>query len=107
MRPFRIAAAVSAGILANLISVQARADTFALTNTNGGDGFVNVLPNGFDLFGSDNGSLNDPIPNTAIYSATALNNQTFTVSWTYHTDDAGIPNVQAPPFFDPAGYFLN
>ena len=107
MTLLRKAVAASALILTVTVSFSSFADTFTLVNDNGGDGFVNTFPGGFDLFGSDDGSVNNPIPNTATYSATALTNQTFFVTWTYHTNDSGVPGVALPPFFDPAGYVLN
>ena len=91
--------AASAVFLTVAISAPASADTFNLF-TNGGDGSVidivpNGFPNGFHLFGTDDGTGLD-----TTYTATALSNQMFNVNWVYHTDDGG-------PFFDPAGYVKN
>ena len=36
------------------IAGSANAATFTLSNTNGGDGFVTLIPGGFDLFGANN-----------------------------------------------------
>lgn len=91
------AAACAATIFLLLgISKPALADTFTLTNTpSNADGFVNLIPGGFNLFGADNS-----VGETATtYLATALSNQAFIVNWAYHTDDF--------PAFDPAGYYLN
>ena len=99
MNLIRNAFAASAVLLAVAVSAPASADTFSLT-TNGGDGFVNDVapngfPNGFRLFGTDDGVGVD-----TTYTATALSNQTFNVNWVYHTDDED-------PGFDPAGYVKN
>ena len=85
----------SAVLLTVAISAPASADTFNLF-TNGGDGFVtDIVPNGFHLFGTDDGTgLN------TTYTATALSDQMFNVNWVYHTADFG-------PNYDPAGYVKN
>jgi hypothetical protein len=81
-----------------LASVQpASADTFSLANSNGGDGFVNTFPGGFDLFGADNGASQ----NYTTYTATASTNKTVTVNWTYTTNDC------CGSVWDPAGYVVN
>ena len=95
MNLIRNAFAASAVLLAVAVSAPASADTFNLA-TNGGDGSVSVIANGFHLFGSDNG---DGFFTT--YIATALSDQTFNVNWVYHTDD------EDGPFYDPAGYVKN
>jgi hypothetical protein len=91
---FRNAFAASAVLLAVAVSAPASADTFNLT-TNGGDGSVTAIANGFHLFGSDAGGG----PTT--YTATALSNQSFNVNWIYHTDD------EDGAAFDPAGFVKN
>ena len=49
--------------LAIAVAGPALADTFTLANDNGGDGFVNLLPAGPDLFGANNGSIEIGFPN--------------------------------------------
>lgn len=89
--------AASALMAAIAVSGPAFADTFTLSNSNGGDGFVNPVPGGFDLFGSDNGSG----ANYTYYTATASANKTFTVNWIYTTNDC------CGSYWDPAGYVVN
>ena len=89
----------SAVLLTVAISAPASADTFNLF-TNGGDGSVidivpNGFPNGFHLFGTDDGTGLD-----TTYTATALSNQSFNVNWIYHTADNS-------PLWDSAGYVKN
>ena len=91
----------SALLVSVAVSGPALADTFFLNNDNGGDGFVNVFPNGFDLFGADDHAEGNGQSNLTTYTAVAGSNQTFNISWTYHTNDTDGPS------FDPAGYFLN
>ena len=91
---FRNAFAASAVLLAVAVSAPASADTFNLA-TNGGDGSVSVIANGFHLFGSDNG---DGFFTT--YTGIALSNQSFNINWIYQTDDDA-------PGFDPAGWVKN
>jgi len=87
-----------AGLTMTLASVQpASADTFSLANDNGGDGFVNTFPGGFDLFGADN----NVGANYTTYTATAATNKTVTVNWTYTTNDC------CGSVYDPAGYLVN
>ena len=88
----------AAGLTLTLASVlPAVADTFSLANSNGGDGFVNTFPGGFDLFGADNGASQ----NYTTYTATASTNKTVTVNWTYTTNDC------CGSVWDPAGYVVN
>jgi hypothetical protein len=91
-------AATAALVFAFALSAPALADTFTTTSTNGGDGFAS-FPSGVDvdLFGSDNGVG----PSLTTYTATALSDQTFFVTWNYHTEDTDGPH------FDPAGYVIN
>jgi hypothetical protein len=86
--------------LAIAVSGPALADTFTLANDNGGDGFVNLLANGPDLFGANNGDIEFGFANYTTYTATALSDQTFNLNWVYHTEDDD-------PSFDPAGYVIN
>ena len=78
----------------------ARASTFTLSNTNGGDGIVVTFPGGFDLFGADNGVEDGPGSLTT-YLATATAAATLTFKWTYATSDID------GSAFDPAGYVVN
>jgi hypothetical protein len=97
----RFAKVVAALALGVAVCGPASADTFTLNNSNGGDGFVNVFPNGFDLFGADDHAEGNGQSNLTTYTAVAGSNQTFNISWTYHTNDTDGPT------FDPAGYLLN
>jgi hypothetical protein len=98
MKSSRVTPALLAGILAAglAFSAPALADTFTL-NTNEGDGYVIDLPNGADLFGSNSG-FEDGVLTT--YTATANSNRTFSINWTYNTQDDD-------PHYDPAGFYLN
>lgn len=93
--------AASALMAAVAVSGPAFADTFNLTNSNGGDGFVNLVPGGFDLFGSNNGTGVSGSPNYTYYTATASANKIFTINWTYTTSDC------CGSYWDPAGYVVN
>jgi hypothetical protein len=82
-------------------SRSAFADTFTLSNSNGGDGSV-VLPpsstgNQFDLFGADN----DVGANTTFYTAVAMSAETLSFNWNYLTFDC------CGSHWDPAGYVVN
>ena len=80
----------------------ASADTFTLTNTNSGDGFVTLIPGGFDLVGSNNGFPDeDPVESFTDYTATAFAAETPTFNWSYTTNDC------CGSLFDPAGYIIN
>jgi hypothetical protein len=85
----------------------ALADSFTLSNSNGGDGYV-VLPpmstgNQFDLYGADNGASSDTgvISNTTFYTAVALTAETLSFNWNYLTFDC------CGSQWDPAGYVVN
>jgi hypothetical protein len=69
---------------------------FTLQNTNGADGFVNVLPDGFQLFGGNNGVGASQTSYTDV-SAIA---QVINFAWTYTTNDVDGSS------FDPAGYLV-
>src|SRR5664279_3153548 len=81
----------------------AKADTFLLSNNNGGDGYVTPNTGGipFDLFGADNGAAlgSGANPNYTNYFATALTDETLTFSWVYTTNDHN------GSYWDPAGYY--
>ena len=61
----------------------ASATIWTLANSNGGDGYVVVTSNGFDLFGADNG-FGD---NYTTYTFTAASTQTLSFPWSYYTYD--------------------
>ena len=92
MKSLTIAAVVAIGL-----SSAASADTWVLNNDLGGDGFVNAIPGGFDLFGGDDGIPN----NNTTYLATAGAAETLTFHWAYTTNDVN------GSFYDPAGYVVN
>jgi len=96
---FISAAALAGGLMFG--SAIASADSFTLTNDNGGDGFVNTSAGGFDLFGSNNGTLPHLISNNTDYVATASSNETLSLHWSYTTNDC------CGSFWDPAGYIVN
>ena len=78
----------------------AKADTFTLTNDNGGDGYVTAGPGG-GLFGTTLfGANNNVGANITLYSAVALSNQSIAANWVYSTADGG-------PSWDPAGFYHN
>lgn len=79
------------------IATTASASPWALSNSNGGDGFVTLTPSGFDLFGADNGVG----PNYTTYTSTFASATTVTFQWSYITNDC------CGSFWDPAGYVLN
>jgi hypothetical protein len=92
------------GAVAMLAAGQAAAaDVFTLQRTNGGDGFVSLVPGGFDLFGSNNGSPFDypKLSSLTSYTATAGSSETLSFDWTYMTHDATGSS------YDPGGYLLN
>jgi hypothetical protein len=91
-----LVAAMTIG-LAIGVAGSASADVFVLNNDLGGDGFVNTVPGGFDLFGGDNGVAH----NNTTYLAVAGVNETLVFDWSYITHDV---NGSA---FDPAGFVLN
>ena len=80
------------------IAGSANAATYLLSNTNGGDGFVTLIPGGFDLFGADN-----DVPNgtSTTYLAIATASGPLTFNWTYTTNDC------CGAHWDPAGYVIN
>jgi hypothetical protein len=81
------------------------ADVFTLQDTNNGDGFVTLLPNGFDLFGANNGTskifTSIPLSSLTSYTATASQVETLIFGWTYESSDFGGTQ------YDPGGYILN
>jgi len=79
------------------ISVVARADTYTLSNTNGGDGYVVGSAPTFQLFGADNGASSNYTTYTSTFSAA----ETVDFSWAYTTFDC------CGSVWDPAGYVLN
>lgn len=79
------------------ISVVAHADTFTLSNSDGGDGYVVGSAPTFQLFGADNGAAS----NYTTYTATASAAETVAFDWTYTTFDC------CGSYWDPAGYVLN
>ena len=85
---------------ASIVAVlSAPASAASLTNTNGGDGYLdtNAAPFYYTVFGSNNGSQN----NYTLYSEVAPIDFTGSFGWRYHTDDVG------GAAFDSAGYFIN
>ena len=96
-RSFGLAIAVLMVLgLAIDIAGPAKASTFTINSSNGGDGFFTLLPGGFDLFGADN----DVGPSLTTYLTTATAVATLTFNWSYQTADE-------EPLWDPAGYVLN
>ncbi|MBS1799818.1 MAG: PEP-CTERM sorting domain-containing protein [Acidobacteria bacterium] len=86
-----------AASLALGVSGVAFGDTYALTNSNGGDGYVVGSAPTFQLWGSDNGAQN----NYAVYSTTVSAAETVSFNWAYSTFDC------CGSVWDPAGYVLN
>ena len=80
------------------IAGSANAATYTLSNTNGGDGFVTLIPGGFDLFGADN---DVPSGTSTTYLAIATASGPLTFNWTYTTNDC------CGAHWDPAGYVIN
>ena len=75
----------------------AHADTFVLNSSNGGDGYVNAIAGGFDLFGADN----SPGTTDTTYLATAGGAETLTFNWAFTTNDC------CGSGWDPGGYVVN
>ena len=96
---FAVAAVTALG-LAIGIAGSAKAATFTLNSDNDGDGFVSLIPGGFDLYGSDNGE-GDGKASLTTYLATAAAAATLTFKWTYQTFD------EDGSTWDPAGYVVN
>src|SRR5262245_29322776 len=97
---FFVGALVGALLICGAVAEQARADTFTLNNSAGGDGFVNVFPGGFDLFGADD-HTEILQANLTTFTAVAGSNQSINFFWIYRTND------EEGAGFDPAGYILN
>ena len=72
-------------------------DTYSLSNSNGGDGYVVGSYPSFQLYGSDNGVGSNYTTYTTTVSTTGA--ETFT--WAYTTYDC------CGSYWDPAGYVLN
>ena len=72
-------------------------DTYTLSNSHGGDGYVVGSAPAFQLYGSDNGAHT----NYTTYTATFATATTMTFDWSYTTYDC------CGSFWDPAGYVLN
>ncbi|MDW5265795.1 MULTISPECIES: PEP-CTERM sorting domain-containing protein [Acidobacteriaceae] len=83
------------------ISVVAHADTYTLSNSNGGDGYVVGSASTFQLFGADNGGPNGGLANYTTYTTTTSAAETVDFSWAYTTLDC------CGSEWDPAGYVLN
>jgi hypothetical protein len=79
------------------VSVFAHADTYTLSNSNGGDGYVVGSAPTFQLFGADNSAPQ----NYTTYTSTISAAETVDFSWTYTTFDC------CGSIWDPAGYVLN
>jgi hypothetical protein len=79
------------------ISGVAHGDTYSLTNSNGGDGYVVGSAPTFQLWGADNAAPN----NYTIYGTTATAAETVSFNWAYSTFDC------CGSVWDPAGYVLN
>lgn len=92
-----VTGAAIAALMAIGVAGVANAATWTLTNTNGGDGFVNAIPGGFDLFGADNGVGATSTTNLAVASVAT----TVTYNWVYTTNDC------CGSVYDPAGYVIN
>lgn len=86
-----MAIAASAGFAASANAA------FVLANSNGGDGFANAIPGGFDLFGADNGVGF----NSTTLTDTAAVAETLSFKYVYTTNDC------CGSVWDPAGYFIN
>ena len=89
--------AAIAALMVISVAGAANAATWTLSNTNGGDGFVNAIPGGFDLFGADN----NVGATSTTYLAVASAATTITYNWTYTTNDC------CGSVWDPAGYVIN
>lgn len=86
------------------LSAPALADTFTTYNTPvSGDGYAVEYPSGpVDLFGSNNGATTGVSQVLTTYEATASQNITYRVDWTYTTNDSS-----GDPSLDPAGYYVD
>jgi hypothetical protein len=92
----RLAAATFFLSLALSVS-SANAVVFTLSSSNGGDGFVNSIPGGIDLFGADNGVGATSTTLLAIASTT----ESVAYNWIYTTNDC------CGAHWDPGGYIIN
>lgn len=72
-------------------------DTYTLSNSNGGDGYVSGSAPTFKLYGADNGVGS----NYTTYTSTFTSPTTLTFNWSYTTHDC------CGSYWDPAGYVLN
>jgi hypothetical protein len=75
----------------------AHADTYTLSNSSGGDGYIVGSAPTFQLFGADNGVG----ANYTTYTSTFAAPTSLTFSWNYTTFDC------CGSYWDPAGYVLN
>ena len=86
-----------ASVLCLAMPAVSHADTYTLTNSNGGDGYIVGSAPSFQLFGADN----DAGAIYTAYTTTASAAETVNFDWSYTTFDT------AGSYWDPAGYVLN
>jgi hypothetical protein len=95
MKSLLLAAVMAFGVVLG-VTTDAKAVSYTFNNTNGGDGFLNIVPGGFQIVGADNG-----VGSTFAYlTGVADTNGPFTFNWTYITFDSDGPS------FDRGGYFV-
>lgn len=93
----KIAGLCIASVLCLAMPAVSHADTYTLTNSNGGDGYIVGSAPSFQLFGADN----EVGSNYTTYTTTASAAETVNFDWSYTTFDSD------GSVWDPAGYLLN
>jgi hypothetical protein len=95
--------AVACVAVAGMLSGQANA--YTLTQTDGGNGAVQILPDGFTLFGTDFSDDANTGSFQAYYTQSFAVDTLISFNWSYATNDFNT-TVLGLPGQDPAGYTL-